>query len=178
MPDVSDTSEVIVGRVVKAHGVRGAVLVESHTDEPGRRFAAGAVVACEADGRQWTVQSSHPQGNRLVVVLDGLTTRNEAETLAGVVLTARVPRDEQPFDQAEYYDRHLVGLAVATPDGQVRGRVAEVMHGPAQDILVVRTAGGDKLVPFVEALVPQVDLAAGSLTVADLPGLLDEAGEA
>ena len=172
---VTDTVDVIVGKVVRAHGVRGDVVVELRTDEPKLRFARGAVLGVDdAPTRQLTVKTSRAHADRLVVAFDGITTRDQAETLIGSTLMAAVPQDQRPADHAEFYDRHLVGLTALLPDGTKAGTVTEVIHGPAQDILVVRTATGERLVPFVDALVPAVDLGAGHLTVVDVPGLLDD----
>ncbi len=74
----------------------------------------------------------------------------------------------------EFYDRQLIGLRARTRDGADIGMVGSVLHLPAQDVLQIETAAGTRLVPFVEALVPQVDLDAGYLTVADVAGLLDD----
>jgi len=163
--------------VVKAHGVRGDAVIELHTDEPKRRFAVGSSVAVEGTKRRLTVRTSRHQAGRLVVGFDGLTTREAAEALVGAVLVAEVPDDERPTGDDEYYDRQLVGLTVQLGDGRIVGQVADVMHGPAQDILVISTDAGERLVPFVDALVPSVDVAAGRITVADLPGLLDDADD-
>jgi len=168
------TVDVIVGKVVKAHGTRGDVVVELHTDEPERRFAAGSAVEVALIGRRLTVRQRRHLDGRLVVSFAGVVTRNEAESLVGAELSATVPADQRPADKAEYYDRHLIGLAVRRQDGQPAGVVVEVTHGVAQDILVVETHVGRRLVPFVDALVPTVDVDAGYITVADMPGLLDE----
>ena len=179
-----DTVDVIVGVVVKAHGVRGDVVIESHTDEPSR-FAPGAIVAA-ADGRHLEVRSARltaksggGAGARFVVGFVGVTTRDEAERLVGATLLATVPADARPADAAEYFDRHLVGLMAQLPDGTEVGRVTDVLHGSAQDLLVIAMSGngGERLVPFVGELVPDVDLPSGRLTVVDLPGLLSDAEE-
>lgn len=180
------TVDVIVGTVVKAHGVRGDVVVESHTDEPSR-FAPGAVVLVNG-GRRLEVRSARAVAvkpgvaavTRLVVSF-GLSTRDEAERLVGATLLATVPADELPADAAEYFDRHLVGLMAQLPDGTKIGPVTDVLHGLAQDVLVIETpspaASGEvveRLVPFVRELVPEVDIRAGRVTIVDLPGLLSE----
>jgi 16S rRNA processing protein RimM len=83
-----------------------------------------------------------------------------------------VPAEESPEDPEEFYDHQLVGLAVEDLEGRPLGEVNAVLHG-AQDLLQVRTPDGrDALVPFVAALVPEVDVAGGRLVVADRPGLL------
>ena len=163
--------DVVVGVVVKAHGVRGSVVVESHTDVPSR-FAPGSALV--GDHRLMTIRSARPQGSRLIVEFDQVNTREEAEALAGASLSASVPADERPVDVAEFFDRHLVGLTAELQDGTKIGQVIDVTHGVAQDILVIKTSGGERLVPFVEALVPDIDLAAGRITVADVPGLLSD----
>jgi len=113
----------------------------------------------------------------MIVRFAEVATRDEAEELVGDVLVATVPVSERPGDDAEYYDRQLVGLIAQAVDGRQLGQVVDVVHGPAQDLLAIRTPGGECLVPFVAALVPRVDLEAGCLTVVDLPGLLDDAEE-
>jgi 16S rRNA processing protein RimM len=77
-----------------------------------------------------------------------------------------------------FYDRHLIGLRAKTPDGTEVGTVGSVLHLPAQDVLEIEMAAGTRLVPFVEALVPEIDLEAGCLTVADVAGLLDDGKDA
>ena len=79
---------------------------------------------------------------------------------------------ERPADGEEFYDRQLVGLRVRTAAGTEIGHVAAVLHMPQQDVLEIETPSGARLVPFVEALVPVVDLERGSLTVVELEGLL------
>jgi len=169
---MADTAQVVVGVVVKGHGVRGDVVVELHSDEPSR-FAPGAQL--HIGDRPVVVGSSRPLGpGRSVVHFDGVETRNDADALVGATLQADVPDDERPADADEFFDRHLVGLTACRPDGTPVGQVVDVLHGAAQDILVIRTDGDERLVPFVEALVPSVNLDERRLTIADLPGLLSD----
>lgn len=167
---------VVIGRIGRAHGIRGDVAVELRTDEPERRFAPGSSVL--SSGRELVVASSRPHSGRFLVRFVGVADRTAAEALRGQLVEVEVDEDEIPDDDGEFYDRQLVGLAVVTADERV-GEVTEVLHLPAHDLLVVATDAGDVMVPFVEALVPDVDLEAGTLTVADVPGLLrpDEAEE-
>jgi 16S rRNA processing protein RimM len=109
----------------------------------------------------------------LLVAFDELSDRTAAESARGVVLRAVVPLDETPEDPEEFYDHQLEGLAAYDVDGTHLGEVTAVVHGGAQDLLRLRTTDGrDVLVPFVAALVPEVDLAAGRVVVADRPGLV------
>jgi 16S rRNA processing protein RimM len=103
-----------------------------------------------------------------------LIDRNAAEAVRGTLLVAVVEPNERPLESEEFYDRQLIGLQVRTPDGVVVGTVGSVLHLPTQEVLEVETAEGTKLVPFVAALVPEVDLDAGFVTVADVAGLLDD----
>lgn len=171
--------EVVVGRVGRAHGVRGEVSVDVRTDEPDRRFAPGATLRPEPSTRDaLTVQSVRPHGTRLLVAFHQITDRTAAESLLGAMLLAPLVEDARSADPDEFYDHQLIGLAVRTTEGDRVGAVSDVLHLPAQDVIVVATTGGrEALVPFVAELVPTVDLEAGELTVADRPGLLGDAGE-
>ncbi|WP_432560488.1 ribosome maturation factor RimM [Granulicoccus sp. GXG6511] len=172
MTESQPSVEVVVGRIGRAHGIRGELTVEPRTDEPDRRFVPGTVLREEGGQRRLTVDAARWHSGRLLVRFDEVPDRTTAETLRGLVLLADVPEDEPPAGEGEFWDRDLVGLTVLTADGQVGGEVRRIQHGP-QDLLVVRTtAGEERLVPFVEALVPTVDLEAGTLTLADVGGLL------
>jgi 16S rRNA processing protein RimM len=95
------------------------------------------------------------------------------------MLVAAVDADEVPEDPEEFYDHQLVGLRVLTTGGHEVGRLVEVVHGSAQDLLVVTTADDrEVLVPFVRELVPVVDVPGGRVEVADRPGLLTPLEEA
>ena len=173
--------EVAVGRIGRPHGIRGEVSVELWTDDPGRRFADGAQLRVRrpAGGPPpqqptLTVAATRWHQDRLLVRFDELPDRTAAEAARGLDLMVTVSPDERPADPEEFYDHQLIGLAVATTEGTDVGVVAEVMHSGAQDLLVVRREGrDDALVPFVSALVPEVDLDVGRLLVADRPGLLE-----
>ncbi len=166
--------EVVVGVVGPAHGIRGDVAVEPRTDEPARRFAPGTRLRVEGSTRVLTVASARDHSGRLLVSFEELEDRNAVEAARGLVLVTDVAPDELPEDDGSYYDRQLVGLAVVTTDGSTVGRVLSVLHPGAQDLLEVSTPAGNRLVPFVEALVPEVDLAAGRLVVVDVGGLLSD----
>ena len=112
--------------------------------------------------------------SRLLIRFAELADRAAAEAVRGTVLVATVEPDERPAESGEFYDRQLIGLRARAHDGADIGMVGSVLHLPAQDVLEIETATGTRLVPFVEALVPQVDLAAGYLIVADVSGLLDD----
>lgn len=164
---------VVVGRIGRPHGIRGEVTVEPRTDEPDRRFAAGAVLTVEGRDRDLVVHRAHWHSGRLLVAFAGVDDRNAAEALRGVLLSVERADDEQPDDPDEFYDSSLVGCR-ALVAGQEVGQVVEVVHLPGQDLLSVRLADDrDVLVPFVAAIVPSVDLAAREVVLDPPPGLLD-----
>ncbi len=171
---MSKTTSVVIGRIGKPHGIRGGVSVELRTDEPERRFAPGQRLVVEGTGRALVVATHRWHQGRLLVRFEGMDDRNAAEAARGAVLTAEVDPDQRPEEEDAYYDRQLVGLRVLTADGAEAGEVTFVAHLPAQDLLEIRTPQGVRLVPFVAALVAAVDLAAGTLTLADVEGLLDD----
>jgi 16S rRNA processing protein RimM len=113
-----------------------------------------------------------------VLSLAGVTDRTAAEALRGTLLVVDVDPGEQPDDPDEFYDHQLVGLAAVDLAGAPLGEVADVLHLPAQDLLAVRAPDGrELLVPFVAAIVPTVDLAAGRVVVDPPPGLFTLDGD-
>ena len=172
---------VIVGRIGRAHGIRGEVGIEVRTDEPERRFSDGAqLVTDTSPERMLTIAGLRWHGDRLLVKFAEVPDRTAAEQLRNTVVQVDVPDDERPEDPDEYYDRDLVGMTVRTADGAEAGEVAAVVHLPAQDLLEVARPDGQRvLVPLVADLVPSIALDEGYVVVADRPGLLDpQAAEA
>jgi 16S rRNA processing protein RimM len=120
-----------------------------------------------------TVEGARWHQTTLLVAFEEIADRNAAEAARGLVLHATVPADETPEDPEEFYDHQLVGLTAHDTDGTELGTVSGLVHGGAQDLLRIRTASGrEALVPFVKALVPEVDLAGRRVVVADRPGLV------
>ena len=176
--------QLVVGRVGRAHGVRGEVSVQVRTDDPGRRFAPGTILATDpAALGPLTVGSVRWHLGRLLVRFDGLADRTRAEELAGALLLVDSAAVGTPEDPDEFNDHDLIGLVAVTVAGDRVGTVTDVLHH-GQDLLVISAAGagagagaGETLVPFVRAIVPEVDIAAGRLVLDPPPGLLDP-GEA
>lgn len=181
--------QLVVGRVGRPHGLRGELTVQVHTDDPDVRFAAGSVLATEPAARgPLTVSSSRWHSGRLLVTFAGYTDRSQAEDLRGTRLVMDSAEVGPSPDPEEFHDYELIGLAVQTVAGEPVGVVADVLH-QGQDLLVIdpadgggpapaATAGPDAadgqiLVPFVAAIVPEVDVAAGRVVIDPPPGLLD-----
>ncbi|MEU4536761.1 ribosome maturation factor RimM [Streptosporangium sp. NPDC023825] len=168
--------QLVVGRIGRPHGLRGDVSVEVRTDEPDRRFAPGTALATDpASAGPLVVESRRWHSGILLVRFEGVTGRDQAEDLRGTMLV--IDSDDIPpsDDPDEFYDHQLIGLTVVKPDGEAVGEVSDVLHH-GQDLLVVRrgkAGGGEVYVPFVKALVPEVDLVKGVLVVDGPAGLLD-----
>jgi 16S rRNA processing protein RimM len=179
-------TEIAVGVITRAHGVRGEVTVDLRTDEPERRFTPGAVLRAEpGSGRNraaadltFTVVRTREHQGRWLVTFAEIADRTAAEAVRGIRLVAEVPDDETPTGEDEFYDRQLIGLAVVV-EGSTEpvGTVTSVLHLPAQDVFEIDTNDGVRLVPFVSDLVPEVDLSAGRIVVSDVAGLLTDADE-
>jgi 16S rRNA processing protein RimM len=171
--------DLVVGRVVKAHGIGGEVVVDVRTDDPHDRFAPGTALRARArdkSERTFVIDSMREHGGRLLVRLEGIASRDAADALRGtlfIVDTADLPAISDPD---EFYDHQLEGLRVRTLAGQDVGTVAEVLHTAAGEILAVRPGDGDGpeiLVPFVGAIVTAVSLADGLVEIDPPDGLLD-----
>jgi len=175
---------LMVGRIVRPHGLHGEVVVEPSTDEPEQRYAVGATLVTEPSGtgsrgpdpvpETLTVATRRPHQGRLIVAFAGIPDRDAADRLRGVLLWVDSAGIAPPADPDEFHDHQLVGLAAVTPAGERLGEIARVQHGPAADQLVLaRPDGRTALVPFVAAIVPEVDLAGGRIVVDPPTGLLD-----
>jgi len=179
--------ELVVGRVVKAHGISGELVVDVRTDDPQGRFFAGnrlrlkgsrtgpsSTAGTSASAREVEVESARPHGARMLVRLAGVIDRDGADALRGnlfIVDSADLPPIDDPD---EFYDHQLEGLTVRTVENVAIGVVAEVLHTPAGELLSVRTAANTEvLVPFVAAMVTSVSLDSGVIEIDPPDGLLD-----
>ena len=177
-------TQLRVGRLVKAHGLKGALKLELYTDDPDGRFAPGASFTLQVPesspwhGKTLTVREFRWMNSHPVVFFEGIEDRSGAESVVRAILW--IEQDAaaiEPEDDA-WYDHQLMGLDVVR-DGTVVGRVVRVDHLPAQDLLIVAATGDDRevLVPFVKAIVPEVDVAAGRVVVTPPPGLFEDAAD-
>ncbi|WP_051732045.1 ribosome maturation factor RimM [Kitasatospora phosalacinea] len=168
--------QLVVGRIGRAHGIRGDVSVEVRTDEPELRLGPGAVLLTDpAAIGPLTVETGRVHSGRLLLRFAGVKDRTAAEALRGTMLIAEVDPDETPDDPDEYYDHQLIGLDVVLADGTPVGELTEVVHLPYQDLLTVQRADGTEvLIPFVEQIVPTIDLDEQRVVITPPPGLIDE----
>jgi 16S rRNA processing protein RimM len=169
---------VLVGVVVRPHGLHGELVVDVRTDSPDERFAPGAVLArAAADGAALgvlTVESARPHSGRLLVRFTEAPDRTAAEALRGSRLLVDPAALPPTGDPDEFHVHQLEGLAAELDDGTAVGMVREIVHGPGGELLVLARPGlPDALVPFVRAIVPTIDLEAGRIVLTPPEGLLD-----
>lgn len=172
--------ELTVGRVVKAHGIHGELVVEIRTDDPAARFAPGNALRAKdprggAAELDCVVETAREHGGRLLLRLAGVHDRHGADALRGRLFVVD-SGDLPPIDEPDtYYDHQLEGLRVRTTTGQDVGVVAEVLHTGAGELLAVNS-GPDAtqvLVPFVAAIVTSVSLDDRLVEIDPPEGLLD-----
>lgn len=170
-------TQLRVGRLTKAHGLKGAIKLELFTDEPERRFVPGATFSLQVPpesewhGKTLTFAELRWYNGHPVGFFQGVTDRSAAETLVRAILWVDQD-DAEELEPDTWYDHQLAGLDVVRDD-TVLGTVRRIEHLPAQDLIVVDTPNGDVYVPFVKAIVPAVDLAAGRITVTPPTGLFE-----
>lgn len=165
--------QVTVGRIGKPHGIRGEVTIEVRTDEPERRFAPGTTLKREI-GSDLIVSEFHWHSGRMLLKFVGVDSRSAAEELRDSILTVERAASEVPQEVNEYYDSNLIGCQVLTVNKEELGHVKDVLHLPSQEVLVVGVVGREYLIPFVESIVPDVDLVARLITVDPPEGLLTQ----
>lgn len=163
--------ELVVGRVVKSHGVTGEVVVEIRTDDPADRFAPGTRLrakgpfdgGAEGSAVSYVIESVRQHGGRLLVRLAGVADRDAADALRGSLFVIDAD-DLPPIDEPDtYYDHQLVGVGVVT----------EVVHTAAGELLAVKRDSDEVLVPFVRAIVTSVSLDDGIVEIDPPHGLLN-----
>lgn len=180
---------VMIGRVIKPHGVRGEVVVDPTTDDPNTRFAVGTVLTGQQTGKEveLTVKAMRPHQGRLLITFEEIPGRNEAESLRGVKFFAEPVID----DEDAYYDHELIGLSVlncgsvseqeaydrayegALPEPEEIGQITGVTRGPVHRLLEVDVEGREVLIPFVHDIVPIVDLDNEAVVITPPEGLLE-----
>jgi 16S rRNA processing protein RimM len=155
--------------------VRGEVVVEIHTDSPDERFAVGSVLDTDpANAGPLRISEVRPHQGRLLVLFDGYADRDVSDALRGVSLLVDSATVPDPTDPDEFHDHQLVGLRAVDGAGEPVGTVLRVEHAPGNDLLVVgRPDGRQALVPFVKAIVPEVDVPGGRVVLTPPEGLLE-----
>lgn len=163
-----------IARIVRARGNRGEVLAELYTDFPDRFEGLKEVLVEFADGRRVTfaLEGSREYRGMRVLKFAGVDTIDAAEELAGAWVRLEAGR-RMPLPEGSYYDDDLVGCSVRDPAGTFLGVVADVLHYSGNDLLEVRGAGGDFLVPAVAEIVREVSIGCKEIVVCLPAGLVD-----
>ncbi|PPF84487.1 ribosome maturation factor RimM [Subtercola sp. Z020] len=179
IPISKNETQLRVGRLTKAHGLKGAIKLELFTDDPERRFVPGAVFTLQVPttspwhGKTLELAELRWYNGHPVGFFVGVPDRTAAESLAKAILWIDHDMSETTDEEDAWFDHQLVGLAVIR-DGVRIGTMTQIDHLSAQDLLHVSTETGEVLVPFVKAIVPSVDVAGGTITVTPPPGLFEE----
>jgi len=168
--------------LTKPHGLKGGIKLELYTDNPELRFVPGSVFSLQVPeesewfGRSITIRELRWFNDAPVGFFEEVPDRTAAESIVRAILWIDEAAVAAGEEENAWYHHQLVGLAVLR-DGQQVGTVTEVQHLPAQDLLAVKTASGTVLVPFVESIVPRIDIEAGVIEVTPPAGLFEELPE-
>jgi 16S rRNA processing protein RimM len=174
----SSKTKLRVGRLVKAHGLKGALKLELYTDSPDQRFCAGQELELQVPetsewfGKTVKVAELRFYNQSPVLFLEGIQDRSQAETLVKAILLIETDLEQLPEDPEAWYDHQLVGLSALVGE-EVVGKVIRVDHLPAQDLLAIETSNGEVLVPFVKQIVPLVDIKKGQVVLTPPAGLFE-----
>jgi 16S rRNA processing protein RimM len=164
---------VALGTIVNTHGIRGELKVRPYNPDTEALGPGVAVVLRRGEARRPSeVRSARRHKNCVLVVLDGVDTMNAAEALVGYEV--EIPAGDLPDPgEGEAYHFQLIGLTAVTTAGEEIGIVEEIFSTAASDICVVRRGGREFLIPYVDEIVREVDLAGRRLVVEPIPGLLE-----
>lgn len=168
-----------VGRLLKAHGLKGAIKVEMYTDDPAARFTAGSVYTLQVPdespwfGKTLTLVELKWYNDQPVAFFEGVSDRTAAESLIKAILWVDEDSDSRPTEEDAWYDHQLIGLTVRR-DGAPVGTVVRVDHMPAQDLLIISVGDREVMVPFVKAIVTAVDIDGGTMDVTPPLGLFED----
>jgi 16S rRNA processing protein RimM len=171
-----------VGRLTKAHGLKGAIKLELYTDAPEKRFTPGAVFALQVPtssdwhGKKLELVELKWYNAQPVAFFKDVGDRSAAETLIKAILWIDEDLDAPSDEEDAWFDHQLVGLRVLR-DGVQVGVIKQIDHFPAQDLITVDTSSGDVLVPFVKAIVASVDIEVGTMTVTPPLGLFEDVAD-
>ncbi len=174
---VPEPRYLVVGRVLRPHGIRGELRVEVMTDYPERLDEHAFFYLARPDSpesvRRYPLEKLRPHKGALLLKLGGCDDRNAAEALRGLLV--QIPfQDAVPLEAGEYYHFQLIGVEVETEDGRELGRVTEVLQTGANDVYIVQGAGGELLIPAVESVILELDLESRRMVVHLLAGMLGD----
>jgi 16S rRNA processing protein RimM len=160
---------ICVAQFGAAHGIRGEVRLRSFTQDP-MAFKTYGPLESEDGARRFTIEALRPAKDHFVAKIAGVADRNAAEKLTNVKLYVQRDRLPKIEDDDTFYHADLIGLAAVTPDGAELGRVTAVLNFGAGDLVEIKPEGGGNplMVPFTDAAVPEIDMAARRIVVVPL----------
>jgi len=160
---------LLVGQIVAPRGLRGELKVRVETEDAAHWELAHVYVGPEQV--RYAVANARPFGAFLLLMLQGIGSREDAESLRGQMVYA--DQDALPLGEDEYYHYQIEGLAVYSEDGTLLGRVAEILETGANDVYVVAGPRGELLLPAIKDVIRQIDVPGGTMTVRVPEGLVD-----
>ncbi len=164
--------QLVVGRIGRAHGVLGEATIEVQTDDPDIRFQVGNKLTLD-NGRQLTIRSSRWHNQILLLAFDGVADRNQIEELRDQLISSDV--DLGSLAPGEYHFQQLIGCEVFQQNGELIGKVDEIVKLPGQDLLSVSRSGAQVLIPMVKQIIIEINVLAKKIVVNPPEGLLDVA---
>ncbi|MDE0868113.1 MAG: ribosome maturation factor RimM [Aquiluna sp.] len=168
-----------MGRLLKAHGLKGAIKLEIYTDSPEQRFTPGAEIKLQVPedsswfGKTIVVKELRMYNSSPVLFIEGIESREDAEGLIRAILIVDQPLNELPQEPEAWFDHQLTGLKVFRDSIEV-GFIDRVEHKPAQDLLAITTENGEVLLPFLKIFVPKVDIDSGIVEITPPGGLFEQ----
>ena len=164
---------LVVGRIGRAHGVRGEVTIEVRTDNPEARFDVGSRLATDPVGNgPLTIASARNHSGTLVLSFNEASDRNAVERLRNTLLLAEIDPADANISPDDFHISQIVGCTVIDENGSKVGEVLDVLSLPSQDTLVVKTDAREILIPFVTAYVPDIDISKREIRVLNIEGLI------
>ena len=164
---------LVVGRIGRAHGVRGEATIEVRTDDPDSRFAIGSLLQTNPENKgPLRITNAHFHNGTLLLSFDGITDRTAVEGLRNVLLLADVNPEDANTSEDDFHISQIVGCEVIDDLQKSWGVVTDVLHLPAQDTLVILHNGREILIPFVRAFVPNIDIKKKVIVVNAIESLL------
>ena len=166
---------VVIGKIIRSHGLKGALKVVPLTDFPDRFEPRKRIILESPEGRRMdcTVASVQGGGNRLIVTCEEMTTVDEA--LAFVHGWVKIPETEKkPLPEGRYYQSDLIGTDVFTENGKRVGRVEDLLETGGNDVLIVRDGDREHLIPVISQAIRSVDIASKKIILNPMEGLVED----
>lgn len=164
---------LVVGRIGRAHGVRGEATIEVRTDSPEERFAIGSVLKTDPEDKgPLKIIGAKVHSGTLLLSFEGYNDRSAVEKLRNVLLLAEITPADSNVTEDDFHISQILGCKVIDRSGKEWGEVKEVLQLPSQDTLVITYQGGDFLIPFVKHFTPDIDIASKIITADNLEELL------